>query len=356
MDLKKAFDTVNHEILLMKLNAAGVRGHSSQLFESYLANRVQFVSINGCDSETKMIKVGVPQGSVLGPLLFLVSINDMANLPLTGKLILFADDSSLFYPGESIVQNVSDIKHDLLLIYDYLRLNRLTVNIAKTQFINFRAPRKKIPKVSLDFNGTKIEECSSVKYLGLYISNTLNWNEHVDHVARKIVPVIGVMKKIRYKIPSHILRLIYFSLVHSHLNYLVEVWGGRIGRTNKLQILQNKALKAVYLLHRLFSTDELYRTASGGVLPIRFLHFFQTAVYVFKVNNKLLFSNILFRHIDHDHNTRSHSNLATSYVRTNYGKQRISISGPNTFNKLPNELRILNSIGHFKCRISANML
>lgn len=143
IDLKKAFDTLNHNILLKKLEYCGVRGLPNRLIGSYLTNRKQFVAVEGKTSKTLGINTGVPQGSNIGPLLFLVYINDIGKLDLKGIPRLFADDSALFYPGASTDEIVSHVEHDLCILNDYFCMNLLSLNLAKTKYMLFHSPRKK---------------------------------------------------------------------------------------------------------------------------------------------------------------------------------------------------------------------
>lgn len=237
----------------------------------------------------------------------------------------------------------------MLIVHEYFRLNKMTINISKTQFINMRAPNKKIPSSSFNFMGFEIQESKSVKYLGLYITNTLQWNEHIGHIIGKISPVVGILSKLRRRLPGEVRRLIYFSLIHSHLNYLVEVWGTRkCDPLKRIQVLQNRSLKAVYGLDRLFSTFKLYSTVGQGILPIAALHYYQVALWVYKIKNRLHYSNLNFTTTVHNHDVRSRMNLVSSAPRTNYGKQRIKILGPKIFNTVPIDIRNVDSISQFK--------
>lgn len=354
LDLKKAFDTIDRTILLDKLKHAGIRGNSYRLLESYLGDRTQCVDINGVISELRRIDIGVPQGSVLGPLLFLIYINDMAKLPLKGTLLLFADDSSLFYPGVNVSENIEDMKFDLNLISEYMITNKMTLNIAKTQYVNFRPPNKKIPRTQLDFQGQIIEEASAVKYLGIIINNNLNWNEHIGHIIKKISPAIGIIGKFRNKIPTNVLRMIYHSLVQSHLTYMIEVWGSQRGYAFKsLQTLQKRALKNVYNLEPRFSTQVLFQKITSGILPVRGLYSHRISIWVYKRVHNLVYSNITFSRPAHGRGMRREHNLGIAWTKTEYGKQKISYIGPAIYNEIPDEVKTLNSLKKFENELKA---
>lgn len=148
LDLKKAFDTLNHNILLGKLERYGVRGVALNLIKSYLSNRQQYVSIGDYSSNLREISIGVPQGSNIGPLLFLIYINDLGNIALNGTPRLFADDTAIFYPCVNPNLMINQINEDLLLLKYYFANNLLTLNLSKTKFMVFRSARKSLPHLT----------------------------------------------------------------------------------------------------------------------------------------------------------------------------------------------------------------
>ena len=196
LDLAKAFDSVDHGLLLRKLECAGIRGVTNQLFVSYLSNRFQYVSANGFDSSKLVMTFGVPQGSVLGPLLFLIFINDLYKLPITSKPYLYADDTSLFTSSICIASNVSQINGDLKLISEYFKMNKLTLNLNKCKVVHFRSPRKQIGAVpDIVVDGIKVESVASIKCLGIVLDSHLNWNCHVTELCNKISSQIGIIRR-----------------------------------------------------------------------------------------------------------------------------------------------------------------
>lgn len=352
LDLKKAFDTVNHDILLLKLNYAGVRGTILRLLISYLSNRKQFVIVGNESSEYENVSIGVPQGSVLGPLFFLIYINDMANLPLEGLLYLFADDSALFYPGLSVAENISQIESDLEKLRTFMFINKLTLNVGKTKLIHFRAPNKKIEIMPLEVAGQTIEPSKSILYLGLTLDERLNWDEHIRYVVKKISPGVGILRKFSSQVPTHILKLIYFSIIHSHINYMMEVWGGKKGTEHKsLQVLQNKSIKAIFKLSRFHDTYDLYKNISPDILPLRSLYFYHISIWMYKNLNGLSYSNISFNQALHSYDTRRRHHINTVSVKTDYCKQRIQYIGPTLFNSLPTEIKDISSLSIFKLKL-----
>ena len=178
VDFQKAFDTVDHEILLRKLECYGVRGTANNWFRSYLTNRSQFVSINGFDSTKKVMKYGVPQGSVLGPLLFLIYINDLHRAIKFSVTHHFADDTSLLYVGKSIKSIQRRVNLDLRFLSSWLNANKISLNAGKTELLIFRDPRRRVDfDLKIKVDGKRIVPSKFVKYLGIYIDNHLSWHQ-----------------------------------------------------------------------------------------------------------------------------------------------------------------------------------
>ena len=179
VDFQKAFDTVDHTILLKKLEHYGVRGLANNWFKSYLTNRQQFVSINGFNSTLKVMKYGVPQGSVLGPLLFLIYINDLNKAMKFCTTHHFADDTNLLYISKSIKQIQKYVNLDLRFLCNWLKANKISLNASKTEMLIFRDPRKICDfDLKIKIDGKKVLPSRFVKYLGVYIDNHLSWQKH----------------------------------------------------------------------------------------------------------------------------------------------------------------------------------
>ena len=226
VDLQKAFDTVDHEILLKKLDYYGIRGTANDWFRSYLSDRHQFTSINGFDSKHSIMKYGVPQGSVLGPLLFLIYINDLHKAIHYSTVHHFADDTNLLVSNSSIKTIQKQINLDLKALCKWLRANKISLNASKTELLLFRHPNKKIDfDLKIKINGKKIFPSTHVKYLGIYIDNHLNWKFHVNELSAKLSRANGMLSKIRHYVSHNTLTMIYHGIFSSILLYGSQIWG-----------------------------------------------------------------------------------------------------------------------------------
>ena len=247
IDLEKAFDTVNHQIILSKLHHYGIRGVANKWFSSYLLNRYQKVSINGVSSQRLPITCGVPQGSILGPLLFLLYINDMHFATENSKVYHFADDTNLLYSCKSFKILRKRVNKDLQCLYEWLCANRLSLNTGKTEFIVYRPGRCKNPeRLTLKMHHTKLFESPKIKYLGMILDNKLNWKAHISELCKKLSRAVGLIYKIRNLCPISVLTSLYYSLFHSHLSYGLALWANaNKSYIDKIRTLQKRALKAI---------------------------------------------------------------------------------------------------------------
>ena len=190
LDLSKAFDTLDHNILIEKLKFYGLTQSALTLLKSYLHERKQYVQINDAHSNVTLTSCGVPQGSILGPLLFIIYISDMALTSKYFKFIIYADDTTLM--GNL---NEFDINKELLKLSIWFKSNKLSLNVSKSKFMIFHQPRKKITIPSLEINNTKLECVNRFNFLGLEINAQLTWKDHVNKISNKIVKTLGIMNK-----------------------------------------------------------------------------------------------------------------------------------------------------------------
>ena len=223
LDFAKAFDTVNHDILLAKLDHYGVSGIAQNLFKSYLTNRTQQTEINGVLSDSGVIKHGVPQGSVLGPLLFLLYINDISESSKILKFFLFADDTTVFYSDKNDVATENLLNCELSKVSNWLSANKLSLNVKKSNFLHFHYGNCKKNTLDLKLDGIAVEEKKVAKYLGVYIDNKLNWKNHIEHVRTKLSKGNGMISKIRYYVNERCLLNLFYAFIQSHINYNLHI-------------------------------------------------------------------------------------------------------------------------------------
>ena len=247
IDLEKAFDTVNHEILCEKLNYYGLRGKVNDLIKSYLNNRKQFVSINGAESEVRNVTCGVPQGSSLGPLLFLIYINDFRFCLDKTETGHFADDTYILYGSNKLNTIETIVNTELKLVSNWLRLNKLSLNTTKTELVIFRSKRSKLERdIIIKLNGKRLTPTDNVKYLGMYLDNYLSWDFHIHKLSNTLSRANGILSKLRYNAPREVCLNVYYSIFYSHLIYGSNIWGlTSESNIEKIEKLQEKCAKII---------------------------------------------------------------------------------------------------------------
>ena len=212
IDLSKAFDSLLHDILLDKLTHYGITGTTNKFIKSYLCNRKQFVQIGDIESKMRPVTTGVPQGSIVGPLLFNILINDIVMASQKFNFILYADDSTLNYTldwfgnGEEEIQ--ISITTELQNFFKWLDVNKLCLNTAKSKYMLFHMPQKILPELSFSYNRIPIKNVKEFNFLGLIIDSNLNWKAHLNVIGAKIARITGLLCKLKYKFPNHILHSI----------------------------------------------------------------------------------------------------------------------------------------------------
>ena len=355
VDLSKAFDMVNHKLLLHKLKLLGITGTEFNWFMSYLSNRTQHVSVNDSISSANDIKSGVPQGSILGPLLFLLFINDMPDNIKNSCIDMYADDTLMYVCHEDISTIENYLNEDLKSLNTWLSDNLMKVNVSKTKIMLLGTPSKTgiIDNINVFMNGNKLENVSTYKYLGVLIDANLKWKEQINNVCRKVCSALGIMRRIKPFVPQSSLITIYNTMILSHFDYGMVIWSN-CGETNlsRLQKLQNAAMRIILGMP--------FRTHINDMLKA--LHFmdiksrinYTTGCMMYKVLNDLApsYLNNSFQKVNtiHDLNTRS-SNAGDLYIpriKSYYGKSAFQHKGSVLWNVIDKSIRNANSLMCFK--------
>ena len=337
IDLSKAFDSLNHKILLDKLKHYGIRGKSNDLLKNYLNERVQYVELNETRSNFCKIRCGVPQGSILGPLLFIIYVNDIINITQLLHPILYADDITLMTsinPTGERKEVVTAINKELNDIYDWLKTNKLSLNVAKTKCMVFHTPQRNVTLPDLYIHGKKLEFVQEFTFLGIILDKHLSWKPHINLVAKKISKACAILHKLKHNLPWYILRIIYNCLILPHLNYGLIIWGWR---SNRLLTLQKRAIRSIANLGYIAHTSNAFRQLKILKLPdLCTLHDY---LFCYKLLNNILpqffylipFLQKPLKYYD----TRQCPKYQTPIVVHEFAKNTLQYKIPVTLNKMP---------------------
>ena len=353
LDLKKAFDTVNHQILFKKLFSYGIRGTILKWFKSYLTDRLQFVTIDGTQSEIKSVKCGVPQGSILGPLLFIIYMNDLYNVSEFLFTILYADDTCVLLHGKNLNDLIISINKELALLFTWLQANKLSLNGQKTYYMIFHRARIKLINNSSNvvIGGSILTKIDEIKYLGVIIDNKLTWIPHITYVKNKVSKGTGIMFKAKKILKRNTLINLYHSYIYPYLIYCIEAWGNA----------SNCHLEQLYLTHKKFARMISFSNYNAhsidsfkqlNILPLNKLVINRIEIMMYKYANNLLppvINDMYTTNSDiHNYSTRQKHLLHVNKSNINIYSKSFANTSARIWNAMQSEIEVNVSISKFK--------
>ena len=353
LDVSKAFDTVDHPLLLSKLKSYGASPSTLKWFHSYLTGRSQYTSIGKVKSHPLPLSTGVPQGSILGPNLFSVHLNDLpAVCPCRSTPVLFADDTTIYVSGSSVAEISSILSSTLNDCHTWMTRNKLKLNASKTKCMLIHSSRRTVPPLEILLGHTQIEQVRSFKFLGCIINEHLTWNDHIAHVSSKVHRNINLLRRLSWFLPKNALTTFYKAYILPSFDYCDVVWHSCSQEcSNRLERLQNYAGRVILKEPRSTSATWIRSVLGWDTLHSRRESHVATQVY--KSLNGMdpgYLAPLLTRSSSvHNHHTRAVANniLHLPVVRTNFGKKAFDFIGAKIWNSLPPETRHLKSLKAF---------
>ena len=348
VDLKKAFDCVNHEILLSKLDYYGIRGAANDWFRDYLTNRYQHTRIGSTVSSHLPVTAGVPQGSILGPILFLLYINDLPNATSMNSY-LFADDTNFVISNHNEFELISDTNSQLNNVQNWCNSNRLIINSKKTEIVRFTNSPQPFIQPPIQFAGESLNFESYCKFLGVLVDNRLNFSNHISKVLLNVTKRCGILFRIREKLPLQARLNFYHAFIYPLLSYNISIWGG----TNSthlaaLIVAQKRVIRTIAGAQRYDHTTPLF--SSLKILKLPDIYKYQISVYMFENNHNPIFQS------NHQHDTRNRNLLNPVFHRLSRTQQAMSSVGPRIWNSLPNDLKLISTLPKFKTELKCFLL
>ena len=352
-DLSKAFDTIDHNLLIKKLHYYGIRGVALNLIKSYLSERKMYVQIGQLKSFQLIQTHGVPQGSILGPLLFIIYINDLPDALCHSKATMFADDTNLLKSSHNTSLLIKEMNEDANQLYSWFNANKLSLNISKTYFIIFSKSKNfRTSEMKIKIGNTQLERKQATMFLGMLIDSNLNWHEHILNIHTKISKSIYAINRAKHYLPKLQLKILYHSLIQPHIEYGLILWGKTHSTyVNKIAVLQKKIIRIINRACFNEHTNQYF--INMKILKLNELFDFQVAKYMYRYHHQILPKGLcsafnLNRH-EHQYNTRN--------VFKNYStKPELKNIGHSIWTNLPETIKNANNVDIFKKRLKQVLL
>lgn len=362
LDLKRAFETVDRERLLEKLYQYGVRGTVLEWFRSYLQNRTQKVKFNNQWSRELMTEYGVPQGSVLGPMLFIIYINDIVQICQEEcNIKMFADDTLIYVKGGGSEEIEMKLNRVLLTVEKWMNRNKLKMNAAKTKYMIITSVRKQLRRgVTLRcLDGSTIERVEKIKYLGVIIDSKLRFEDHCDYMLKKVGKKVSFLNRIGGDISCYTRCIIYKAIIAPHFEYCATLLTA-MGETQltKLQVAQNRAMRVILQCHRYTEIERMMHALQ--FMSVRQRLYYNTCIFIFKMVNRMLpeqlCNRIVFVGNVSDKQTRQSEDIIIQFRKTKSAQKSLFYIGIKMYNAIPPILKQCDSLAVFKRKLKEYIL
>ena len=343
IDFCKAFDTVRHDILLQKLKHYGIRGVIFDWFKDYLSNRTQSTKILNHMSSPLNIKYGVPQGSVLGPILFLIYINDLPQIFPQLKSVLFADDSTLYITGDDPISMIETANSDLEILHNWCVSNRLTINSNKTYYMLFtNKPIDTLPP--LKYDTSEIAKVLQYKMLGITFDERMTFKSHIANISHKLSRNISLLYQVKNFMPRNVLQIMYNAHILPYFQYCTPIWCNTYP-THLLTLfrLQKKIIRIISNHSYYEHTQPLFKNMN--ILKLFDINKLQIGIYMYKSVNR---GNMTALLPQHDYPTRTREHLRVPQHSLSLFQHSLTYSGPKTWNSVPTHIQQLPTLRTFK--------
>jgi hypothetical protein len=358
LDLKRAFETIDRRILLKKLERYGIKGTVLRFFENYLKDRKQHCRFDGVCSEDEYNDLGVPQGTVIGPLLFILYINDIIKNVKFSKVSLFADDTLLSISGDNVEEVMRNMNKDLQLLSKWLNYNKLKLNVEKTKFMVITNKRIVKNEVSLNINDQPIERVIKMKYLGMMLDDALKLDDHVDYICKKMGRKYGFMCRANGKLTTESKILLFKSIVSPHVDYCSSLlYLITDEQMKRLQKIQNKIMRLILHCNKRTHISWMLDTLKWQSMKQRIE--FNTMIFIFKIVHNMapenLCNNISYVRDSHQHDTRSSNNICLPNMTMATSQNCIFYKGIKAYNNLSVEIKNSCTIKEFKRKLNDHL-